>query len=103
VRLTRRGRAVLTALAIMALVLVVALAGLAGVVRAQATGSGVPSRDVYRHLTAVVVRPGQTLWSIAERSQPGADPRTVVQELIDLNGLQSSAVQAGERLWVPRG
>jgi hypothetical protein len=94
---------VVTALVTTALALVVALAWLAGVVRAQAAGSGVPSGEVYRNLTAVVVRPGQTLWSIAERSQPGADPRTVVQELIDLNGLHGSAVQAGERLWVPRG
>jgi hypothetical protein len=101
--LTRRGRAVVAALVTVAAVLLVGLAWLAGVVRAQAAGSAVPSRDVYRSLTAVVVRPGESLWSIAERSQPGADPRVVVQELIDLNGLHGSAVQAGERLWMPRG
>jgi hypothetical protein len=51
----------------------------------------------------VVVRPGQSLWSIALWAQPAADPRVIVQEIIDLNALHGAAVQAGERLWVPKG
>ncbi|MSO78136.1 MAG: hypothetical protein EXQ79_00840 [Acidimicrobiia bacterium] len=38
--------------------------------------SGSPSGS-----SVVVVRPGDTLWSIVERSHPGADPRPLVDEL----------------------
>jgi LysM repeat protein len=54
-------------------------------------------------MTRVVVRPGQTLWSIAVRAEPTADPRVVVQEIIDANSLTGPAIQAGAVLWVPRG
>ena len=47
----------------------------------------------------IVVRPGDTLWAIAERIDPGADPRPVVDELIALNG--SSQLQPGETLRAP--
>lgn len=103
VRLTRRGRAVVKILATMAILLVVALAGLAGAAKVQAAGSGAPAGSVYRHLTAVVVRPGESLWSLAMQAQPHADPRVVVQEIIDVNALHGSTVWAGERLWVPKG
>lgn len=50
-----------------------------------------------------MVHPGQTLWSIAVQAQPSADPRIVVQQIIDLNALSGSSVEPGEHLWVPRG
>jgi hypothetical protein len=87
-----------------AILLFVGLAWLAGTAaRAQAVGAAAPAADVYKNLTPVVVRPGQSLWSIALWAQPAADPRVVVQEIIDLNALHGGAVQAGERLWVPKG
>ena len=49
----------------------------------------------------VVVQPGDTLWSVAERSDPGADPRAVVQRIKELNELPSDAVVAGAVLQVP--
>jgi LysM domain-containing protein len=103
VRLTRRGRAVVKILVVMAILLMVALAWLAGAARVQAAGSGAPAGSVYRHMTAVVVRPGESLWSLAMQAQPHADPRVVVQEIIDVNAMHSSTVWAGERLWVPKG
>ena len=103
VRLTRRGRAVVKILVTMAILLVVALAGLAGAASVQAAGSGAPARSVYRHLTATVVRPGESLWTLAIQAQPDADPRIVVQQIIDVNALPNSTVWAGERLWVPKG
>jgi LysM domain-containing protein len=103
VRLTRRGRAVVKILVTMAILLVVALAWLAGAAKVQAAGSGAPAGSVYRHLTAMVVRPGESLWSLAMQAQPRADPRVVVQEIIDVNALHGSTVWAGERLWVPKG
>jgi hypothetical protein len=103
VRLTRRGRIVVAGLITASLVLVAALAWLAGTARADASGSGVPSSAVYHSLRSVVVLPGQSLWSIATRYEPRSDPRSVIQEIIDLNALSGTSVQPGQRLWLPRG
>jgi len=103
VRLTRRGRVVVAGLITVSMVLVAALAWLAGTARADASGSGVPSSAVYHSLRSVVVLPGQSLWSIATRYDPGSDPRNVIQEIIDLNALSGTSVQPGEHLWLPRG
>jgi len=83
--------------------LLAALAWMAIAARAQAADSGPPPGAVYQNLTSVVVHPGQTLWSIALQAEPSADPRVVMQEIIDLNALQGSSVEPGQRLWVPRG
>jgi hypothetical protein len=85
------------------MVLVAALAWLAGTARADTAGHGVPSSAVYHSLRSVVVLPGQSLWSIATQYEPGSDPRNVIQEIIDLNALSGTSVQPGEHLWLPRG
>ena len=103
VRLTRRGRIVVAVLITASMVLVAALAWLAGTAKADVAGSGVPSSAVYHSLRSVVVMPGQSLWSIATQYEPTADPRSVIQEIIDLNALSGTSVQPGERLWLPRG
>ena len=54
-------------------------------------------------LVQVVVRPGQSLWSVAESADPDQDTRVVIQQIIDLNSLNGDTVFAGQRLWVPRG
>jgi len=97
-RLTRRGRivvAVAAALVLAALSLVIAGA-------AQATNHPVSSRAGQQGLAQITVRPGQTLWSVAENADPGADTRVVIQQITELNSLTGSVVYAGERLWVPR-
>jgi hypothetical protein len=98
-RLTRRGRAVI-AIAAAILVAVVSLIA-AGAV--QATSHSVPPRVAEQDLSRVVVRPGQSLWSVAESADPHADTRLVVQQIIELNSLAGDAVAAGQQLWVPRG
>ena len=103
VRLTRRGRVVVAGLMTASMVLVAALAWLAGTAKADAAGSGVPSSAVYHSLRSVVVLPGQSLWSIATRYEPRSDPRNVIQEIIDLNALSGTSVQPGQHLWLPRG
>ncbi len=103
VRLTRRGRIVVAGLITASMVLVVALAWLAGTARADAAGSGVPARAVYHSLRSVTVLPGESLWSIATQYEPASDPRGVIQEIIDLNALSGTSVQPGEHLWLPRG
>jgi len=103
VRLTRRGRIVVTILVTAACLLLTVLAWMAVAARAQAADSGLPPGAVYRNLTSVVVRPGQTLWSIASQAEPTADPRAVMQQIIDLNALSGTSVEPGQRLLVPRG
>ena len=103
VHLTRRGRMVMSVLLMMATLLVTALVWLAAAGRAQATGSGPAPASVYRNLTAVVVHPGQSLWSIASEADPSADPRTDMQEIVDHNALHGTNLVPGQRLWVPQG
>jgi hypothetical protein len=103
-RLTRRGRVVVgiaTALLLAALSLVIAGS-------AQATNHPVPSRAAQQNLNQVTVRPGQSLWSVAESADPDADTRVVIQQIVELNGLTlngltGDVIFAGQRLWVPRG
>ena len=98
-RLTRRGR-VVVALAAALLVTMVSLF-LAGV--AQATNDGPSPRAARENLVQVIVRPGQSLWSVAESADPDQDTRAVIQQIIDLNSLNGDTVFAGQQLWVPRG
>ena len=98
-RLTRRGRIVVVAAA----ALLVSLLSLLVTGAAQATSHSGPVRAADRHLTQVVVRTGQSLWSVAENADPEADPRQVMQQIIELNGLTSDVVLAGQQLRVPRG
>jgi hypothetical protein len=98
-RLTRRGRIVI-AVAAALLVTVISLLA-AGV--AQATSHRPAPRAARQDLLQVVVRPGQTLWSVAESADPDQDTRVIVQQIIDLNSLNSATVPAGRQLWVPRG
>ena len=98
-RLTRRGR-VVVAIAAALLVTMVSLL-LAGV--AQATNDGPSPRAARENLVQVIVRPGQSLWSVAESADPDQDTRAVIQQIIDLNSLNGDTVFAGQQLWVPRG
>ena len=98
-RLTRRGRVVVTVAAALLLTVISLLA--AGV--AQATNDGPSPRAARQNLVQVIVRPGQSLWSVAESADPGQDTRAVIQQIIDLNSLNGDTVFAGQQLWVPRG
>jgi len=68
---------------------------------AQATNNG-QARAGYQGMHQIVVRPGQTLWSIASAAEPSADTRVVVQEIMTANALTSGDINAGQLLWVPR-
>ena len=82
---------------------VVVLIWLAAAGGAAASDHGSPASGAYQGLTQVVVRPGQTLWSIAAAAEPSADPRVVIQQIIEANALSGATIQAGQLLWVPRG
>ena len=90
-RLTRRGVAVLAA--------AVALAGVALVWLAVRSA---PPAVASRPAPAVVtVRSGDTLWSIATRVAPQADPRAEVAALQQANHLTGVALAPGQRLHIP--
>ena len=91
-RLTRRGRVVL-------LLLLVGLAFVAFSTARTATQAGTgPAAPATRYVT---VHPGETLWQIARSVAPADDPRDTVDRIRDLNGLDTTVVQAGQRLVVP--
>lgn len=48
-----------------------------------------------------LVRPGDTLWAIAERLAPGEDPRPLVDAIVDANGLDGRSLEAGATLVLP--
>ena len=83
----------LAALAGLGLVLSVARAGVA------LGGSSLADAERLPHVQRVVVEPGDSLWSIAQRVAPGQDPRAVVDQLAARLG--STTLAPGETLAVP--
>lgn len=49
----------------------------------------------------VVVRPHDTLWTIAARVAPGSDPRDAIWRIERLNHLTGATIAPGQRLVVP--
>jgi hypothetical protein len=90
-RITRRGRLVILALALLVVLL-------PGAWRAMATAQVEGPQTV-----AVTVQPGDTLWGIASQIDPGADPRGLIAEIRELNSLSQSGVAPGQVLVVPAG
>jgi len=99
-RLTRRGQIVLGVLLVTILGVAVLLMTMLVSGHAQATNHDQPGAG-YQGMHQVVVQPGQTLWSIAAKADPTADPRDVVQEIMSTNALGSPSITAGQLLWVP--
>jgi LysM repeat protein len=48
-----------------------------------------------------VVRPGDTLWSIARRSSPSVDPRLVVSAIASANQVDPGSLVPGQELSIP--
>jgi LysM domain len=91
-RLTRRGRLV-TAVATL-LIAGFTLVGVASRAGSLAETAPVPASAPAQ----VVVAPGETLWSIAQRVAPDRDPRTVVAGIQRLNDMPTADVHAGQTL-----
>ncbi|HEY0261311.1 MAG TPA: LysM peptidoglycan-binding domain-containing protein [Lacisediminihabitans sp.] len=94
-RLTRRGRVVLTTLAALPLVIAAFAFALNG---GGATATDHAGSTTFEHVT---VQSGQTLWQLAGEIAPSADPRDVITAIVQLNNLGSGDVQAGEQLAIP--
>lgn len=96
IRLTVLGQiAVVTALAVF----VIAAALVTSLGRTAAT----PTTDGGAQIS-VSVAPGDTLYSLAERWAPGADPAEVVQTILEANHMtaaDAAALQPGQKVLVP--
>ena len=92
-RLTRRGRLVVLAFALM-VVLAIGVALASGAVGTQESGTPTPTETV-------MVGTGDTLWDIAADAAGDGDTREMVERIKSLNALDSGMVTAGQRLRVP--
>jgi hypothetical protein len=97
VRLTPRGR-LLTRLAVIASLSVLLLSGFAAMTGASAgsTETAIPTPYV-----KVSVKPGDTLWSIAESIAPSGDRRSLVADIVEINRLTTPELQAGQKIYIP--
>jgi LysM repeat protein len=93
VRLTRRGRWLVT------LLILGALLGLSLVVSSVSVASG--DRGEAPATETVVVDRGDTLWGIASEAGGPGETRDVMYEIEKLNHLSSSALVEGQELVVP--
>lgn len=100
-RLTRRGRLLLIGLPVLtaAAALMLGAALMAGGLVNQAQASteasfGVEAREV-------VVAPGETLWDIASEIDSTEDTDVLILRIAELNDLDGSTLQPGQRLDVP--
>ena len=94
-RLTRRGRMLVTALSVIVFGSAIVVLGL------RVTGLLEPGPN-FTHTVPVQVAPGQTLWSIAQQTNPTQDPAIVVEKIADLNKLATPAdVTPGQTLQIP--
>jgi hypothetical protein len=94
-RITQRGRRVLTVIVALPLVVAAFAFALNG---GMAVATNVASSA---SLSYVTVGAGQSLWQLAVRIAPSADPREVISDIVRVNQLGGSDVQAGQRLAVP--
>jgi LysM domain len=94
VRLTQRGR-VLVVLFLMALLTTAFVAGRSA---SQAATTATPKAP----LPQTTVQAGDTLWSVAQRTAPGHDPRDVVAQIRRLNHLETGNLRVGQQLVLPR-
>ena len=98
-RITRRGRLARTfALMVLMGVLALSLVDTLASGSALADDTPAPAQVVTQR---VVVEQGDSLWLIAERAAPESDPRGVVTEIRELNGLRSNLIQPGQVLLIP--
>jgi Tfp pilus assembly protein FimV len=90
----RRRTVAVLAIALVAVVLSPLAAG--AVRRGEA-----PAPPAPRPVQLVVVRDGDTLWSIAERMRPDQDPRITVDAIVSANAVDAGALVPGQSLAVP--
>jgi len=94
VRLTRRGRLVVVVAALLVAFAIGVFATAAGSVATQHPGTPAPTKIVQ-------VDSGDTLWDLASGLAGDGDVRAMMEQIKQLNALDSAELQAGQRLVVP--
>ncbi|MGX5358927.1 LysM peptidoglycan-binding domain-containing protein [Kocuria sp. KH4] len=97
--LTRRGRLVLLGLPVLAGSAALVVLAVIFLVPSTATATSEPVAGAGTE--QATVHPGQSLWDLAVQADPERDPRDVMDEIVELNDLDSSVLQAGQLLEVP--
>lgn len=92
-RLTRRGKLVVIATALIVLAFL-AMVFSSSVVATDQAGS-------VDDTTTVTVSAGETLWQIAAEANPEGDIRDTIDEIVELNSLPGATVQPGTEIAVP--
>lgn len=93
--LTRRGRVVLALAAALPLVVAALMWGVGG-------GGAVAAEEAPSvSFSSVTVHSGESLWGIAREVAPEADPRVVVDAIMDLNQMSSAVLVPGQRVAIP--
>ncbi len=104
VRVQVRPMAIARAILGWAIILVVSAGLLLGagktIQSAQASGADLTSSQAVT-FEYVTIMQGDNLWSIAEQYAPNRDPRDFIAEIIALNNMSDSVVDAGMRLALP--
>ena len=93
-RITRRGRLVLSGLIALPVLVVSVFLAAPG-----ALAESTPTADTFEYVTVLA---GDTLWSLAESVAPESDPRDVVHEIMRLNQMSSAALTPGQEIAIPR-
>lgn len=95
IQLNRRGRLART-------VLVLSLATVLGSVVSANAGAGTHGQPAAgASFVTVTVAPGETLWTLATRMSGGADVRSLVSDIQEINSLASVDVAAGQKIRIP--
>jgi hypothetical protein len=97
-RLTRRGRLVIGTLSALPLIAVLVAFAALGTTSAEASSATGAATTAFTYVT---VGAGQDLWGVAQSLEPIGDIRDVVADIVNLNRLESSSVQPGQRLAIP--
>jgi nucleoid-associated protein YgaU len=95
VRLNRRGRLARTLVVLSLAIVVASVAG----GRAGANTDLAPQSA--KSFITVTVAPGDTVWSLANRVSGGQGVRSLVAAIIEVNGLDSVDVEAGQKIRIP--
>jgi hypothetical protein len=99
-RLTARGRAVLLALASIPLVIAaffIATNGGAATASLESTFDA-SQASTYSYVT---INSGESLWAVAQRIAPAADPRDVINDILAFNGMSSAEIMPGQLIAIP--
>lgn len=102
IRLTRRGRTVGFGLALLVgVLLAVGVLVTAVAPPASQAADPAPAGAAAEPPLVAVVRPGDTLWSVAARHVPSHDPYGMIEEIRRLNGLPDHFIHPGQELILP--